>query len=116
MISVSLDGLFAPVLKGGLRRAELGAIEPQIRAAHDELMTRRGKDLGFYDLPTNAELIADIQAEAKRLRALADDLLVLGIGGSGAPPPVTCEMVTPGRSSIFARAWTPSSMTGWMIA
>ena len=53
-----------------------------LRNAHRELMARRGKDLGFYDLPDNQAVVKSIESEVQRLRSIADDLLVLGIGGS----------------------------------
>ncbi len=82
MLTVSIDGLFAPVLEGGLGRSRLGEFEGELVAAHRELMARRGKDVGFYDAPFKEELAKSILAEVTRLRSLADDLLVLGIGGS----------------------------------
>lgn len=82
MISVSLDGLFAPILEGGLARADLGRLEADLRRAQHEVTTLRRADLGFIDVAEYTELIKTIKTEAKRLRSLADDLLVLGIGGS----------------------------------
>lgn len=82
MINVSIDGLFAPVLEAGLDQAVVREIEGDVRAAHRELMSRRGGDVGFYDLPSRPDVRKSIAAEVSRLRALSDDLLVLGIGGS----------------------------------
>ena len=45
-------------------------------------MSRRGKDVGFYDAPTAKDVVKVISHEVARLRSLADDLVVLGIGGS----------------------------------
>ena len=82
MIEVSAQGLFAPLLEGGPEQTQWEVQKTSLRAAHRELMARRGKDLGFYDLPDNEELVKAIESEVQRLRSLADDLLVLGIGGS----------------------------------
>ncbi|MEK7703921.1 MAG: glucose-6-phosphate isomerase, partial [Myxococcota bacterium] len=82
MIKVAIEGLFAPVLDTGIARAEMDALDGELRTAHRELMSRRGRDVGFYDLPLRQDLPKMIAAEVSRLRALCDDLLVLGIGGS----------------------------------
>lgn len=82
MIHVAIEGVFAPVLEGGISRSKLDDIIPDIRNAHRELMSRRGKDIGFYDAPLHQEILKAIAGEVKRLRSLADDMLVLGIGGS----------------------------------
>lgn len=82
MIEVSAAGLFTPLLEGGLNQDAWAKEEKSVRAAHRELMARRGKDLGFYDLPENESVVQAIENEVNRLRSLADDLLVLGMGGS----------------------------------
>lgn len=82
MTSVSIDGLFAPMLEGGLESSKRDSLNDALAKAHAELMGRRGKDIGFYDLPTQTQVIEAVTSEAKRLRSLADDLIVLGIGGS----------------------------------
>ncbi|MBI5509215.1 MAG: glucose-6-phosphate isomerase [Deltaproteobacteria bacterium] len=82
MIKVCIDGLFAPVCEGGVGHDRLEAIEPELKNAHRELMSRRGQDVGFYDVAGNREVAKAILAEVTRLRSLADDLVVLGIGGS----------------------------------
>jgi hypothetical protein len=82
MIEVSAEGLFAPLLEAGSDKAVWEEQVAELRTAHRELMARRGKDLGFYDLPLNEDAVKAIESEVQRLRSLADDLLVLGIGGS----------------------------------
>lgn len=82
MIQVEIDGLFAPRLERGLHQSMLTAVLPEILAAHRSLMQRRGDDLGFYDLPLQADAIKCVASEVIRLRSLADDLIVLGVGGS----------------------------------
>ncbi len=82
MITVAIDGLFAPALEGGLPRDALDAVCDELRHAHRELMSRRDADVGFYDVPTQSEVLRAVHAEVTRLRSLADDLIVLGIGGS----------------------------------
>jgi len=82
MITVGIDGLFAPVLEGGLARSRLSDLEPELVTAQRELMTRRTRDVGFYDAPSKKGVARAIMTEVTRLRALADDLILLGIGGS----------------------------------
>ena len=82
MIRVSIDGLFAPVCEGGLARARLQALEPELKNAFRELVSRRGRDVGFFDAPTAKGVVKTMTHEVARLRSLADDLVVLGIGGS----------------------------------
>lgn len=82
MIKVSIDGLFSPVLESGLAPLRLESLMPEVQNAHRELMSRRGRDVGFYDLPLNKDCLKSITAEVTRLRSLADDLIVLGMGGS----------------------------------
>ncbi len=82
MISVGIDGLFAPVLEQGLSQEALAKLAPQLKTAHRELMSRRGADIGFYDLPSRNDLLRSVTNEVNRLRSIADDLVVLGIGGS----------------------------------
>ncbi len=82
MIEISVQGLFAPLLESGPEMSQWDNEFDALRNAHRELMARRGKDLGFYDLPDNESVVKAIESEVQRLRSIADDLLVLGIGGS----------------------------------
>ena len=83
MIEVSVQGLFAPLLESGPDISKWEEHTEGLRNAHRELMARRGKDLGFYDLPANETIVKSIESEVQRMRSIGDDLLVLGIGGSG---------------------------------
>jgi glucose-6-phosphate isomerase len=67
----------------GLRRQDLEALAPRVKAAHEQLMKRR-KDgtLPFFDLPTDRAAADAAKRLAEELRADHDNLLVLGIGGS----------------------------------
>ena len=82
MISVGIDGLFQPMLEQGLTREAFNKIVPALKTAHRELMSRRGADVGFYDLPSRNDLVRMVTNEVSRLRSIAEDLVVLGIGGS----------------------------------
>jgi glucose-6-phosphate isomerase len=100
MTTVSIDGLFAPVLEGGLERERLTALSGEMRNAHRELMSRRGKDLGFYDVPLNRDVLKSINAEVTRLRSLADDMVVLGIGGSSLGGQAICAALATQPSRV----------------
>ena len=82
MIEVNLGGLFAQTLSGGIDESALQEVQSKVRAAHRELMARRGRDIGFYDIPFMEDIVSAVQEEVKRLRSIADDLLICGIGGS----------------------------------
>jgi glucose-6-phosphate isomerase len=82
MISVGIDGLFQPMCEQGLQREAFTKLVPALKTAHRELMSRRGSDVGFYDLPSRNDLVRMVTNEVSRLRSIAEDLVVLGIGGS----------------------------------
>ncbi len=90
MITVSIDGLFAPMVEDGLPRDRLEAVASDLRNAHRELMSRRGKDVGFYDAALKTDVVKAVGTEVARLRSQADDLFVLGIGGSSLGGQALC--------------------------
>ncbi len=90
MVTVGIEGLFAPVLERGLPRERLTELLPELVAAQRELMARRGFDIGFYDAPLRRDLVQAVIEEVRRLRSIADDLLVLGIGGSSLGGQALC--------------------------
>lgn len=66
---------------------ELAALEPQLRAAHEQLHQKSGLGsdyLGWLELPESydREEFSRIQAAAEKIRATAQVLVVIGIGGS----------------------------------
>jgi glucose-6-phosphate isomerase len=68
----------------GLAPAAWRAVQGELAGVHAGLEAqRRAGKLGFWQLPAMAaEDLADIADESERLKSLADDLVVLGIGGS----------------------------------
>ncbi len=68
----------------GLELAALKSLQAQVDRAHARLAGQRKEGvLGFWDLPAMPpEDLAAITSEAARLKSLADNLVVLGIGGS----------------------------------
>jgi len=70
-----------------LPEGALEALQPALEAAQEALVSRSGAGndfLGWLDLALNPDeaLLADIEATAARIRANADVLLCVGIGGS----------------------------------
>lgn len=67
----------------GLKRAELDALVPQVKAAHQQLMAQRNEGkLPFFELPKDTQAKDAAVALARELSRDFQDLLVLGIGGS----------------------------------
>lgn len=93
-IGVAIDGLFAPRLEGGLNPDVWNELLPHLQSAHGELMRRRGKDIGFFDVAGAPSLAKNLKSEVTRLRSLADDIIVLGIGGSSLGGQALCTALS----------------------
>lgn len=79
--------LNAKYLANYVNKNELEGIQAQIEAAHHTLNNKTGLGcdfLGWVNLPTDydKEEFARIKAAAKRIKDMADILIVIGIGGS----------------------------------
>lgn len=72
----------------GITRKELNAHKSEALAALAKIAENRGKGwLGWTELPYNQkEIVADINATAKKIRKTAKNFVVLGIGGSALGP------------------------------
>ncbi len=66
----------------GLDRADLDALADRVAACRAEIEGRRGKDVGFMELPYDGELAARVTDKAEELRGWCRNFVVLGIGGS----------------------------------
>jgi glucose-6-phosphate isomerase len=67
----------------GLTASQLDAQALTVASLHQRLTQRHQKgELGFMDLPAQDEALEQVLEQAARLRSIADDLVVLGIGGS----------------------------------
>ncbi len=66
----------------GLTREHLEGLAGAIGRHAQEIEGRRGRDLGFMELPYNDELAATIKQKAEELRGWCKNFVVLGIGGS----------------------------------
>jgi glucose-6-phosphate isomerase len=66
----------------GLSREHLQGLAGRIERHVQEIERRRGKDIGFMELPYDTELAATIREKAEELRGWCRNFVVLGIGGS----------------------------------
>jgi glucose-6-phosphate isomerase len=91
---------------GGLDQAAQQRLERRLARVHADLEARRRRGgLGFWELPGQGEIeLAPILAQAQRLQGLADNLVVLGIGGSALG--ATC--VDMALSGALRQAFPPS--------
>lgn len=88
-VNVNIEGLFAPALERGPRSFP-DHIRNAIADGHKALMSQRGQSIGFYDLGADPTELASIETEVKRLKSLAENLLVFGIGGSSLGGQALC--------------------------
>ncbi|MBE5742162.1 MAG: glucose-6-phosphate isomerase [Clostridiales bacterium] len=72
----------------GFTTKEINQVKGKALEALDKIKQSRGKGwLGWTELPYNqAEIVADINATAKKIRKTAKNFVVLGIGGSALGP------------------------------
>lgn len=77
--------MMAPHLPGGVDAAELeGGLSDAFPAAHAAVEARRAAgDMGFFDLPYATETIQQVRELADGFGQWFEDVVVLGIGGSG---------------------------------
>ena len=66
---------------------QLPGLREEVRACHQQLISRTGKGndfLGWVDLPAalDGELLSRIEADADKIRKMAEVFVVIGIGGS----------------------------------
>ncbi len=80
-LRVDVAGIFRPALERGPEDFS-DTLRKSIAGAHLQLMEQHGHQVGFYDVPSDLETLLAVETEVKRLKSLADDLLVFGIGGS----------------------------------
>ncbi|MHB8764956.1 MAG: glucose-6-phosphate isomerase [Deferrisomatales bacterium] len=101
----SANAFFDRVGAQGLRPAEVDAARDGVARIHAELQARRrAGTLAFYDLPTQRPGLAPSLEAAARVRDRADNLLVLGIGGSALGTTAVHRAVNPGTYNLLPRA------------
>jgi glucose-6-phosphate isomerase len=84
---LDLNGALRPLLPEGLDPSRLlpgGDLAARFVGAHAELHRRKdGGELGFFDLPYQGEMAERVQELADGFGQWFEDVVVLGIGGSG---------------------------------
>ena len=66
----------------GLSRREIDELRPHIEDYARRIEARRGRDIGFMELPYDELLAGQIRDKAQELRGWCKNFVVLGIGGS----------------------------------
>ena len=84
VLELDASNAFAESVGGehGLTHEQLDGLAGRIAAHTKEIAARRGKDLGFMELPYDRELTKTIIEKAAELRGWCKNFVVLGIGGS----------------------------------
>jgi len=84
-IRLDFGNLITPHVDGGLDPAALaGPLAERFRGVHAGVVTRHERgELGFLDLPHSIDSVAQVMELADRVAQSFDDVVVLGIGGSG---------------------------------
>lgn len=70
----------------GICENELKSYEKKVDRLHQNLMSKAGKELGFYNLPYDEENLKSIKEKLKKFKDRFDTQVILGIGGSGLGP------------------------------
>jgi glucose-6-phosphate isomerase len=100
-------GLMADVVGAGrgVEPADIDRLAPRLAEVQAELMARRrAGEVGFLDLPADAEAARRAAEAAAAVVPLADDLIVLGIGGSALGPRALLAACTPPLALLRDRA------------
>lgn len=85
MMRINLTNCFSGAIdEQGVSQKELNAVKSEIAHAHNELKKAHQEgNLGFLNLPFDAKTVKEIQLAAGKIKTKFDNLVVLGIGGSG---------------------------------
>jgi glucose-6-phosphate isomerase len=88
----------------GLSYADVDAASSEVERVHRELLEqRRAGGLAFYELPFGREGLAASREEAQRARGEAENLLVLGIGGSALGTTAVHRALNPVTHNLLPR-------------
>ena len=84
-IRVDFGNLMAARVEGGLEADRLdGDLQARFQSAYAAVEARRvGGDMGFFDLPYAGDTIEQVRELADGFGQWFEDVVVLGIGGSG---------------------------------
>jgi len=109
-LRLDYTNFMADVVSGGISSADWRSASAAFASAHTAFGRRRDADeLGFLDLPGNAELHRQSTDFAARTRGQFDDVIVLGIGGSALGPIAL-------RTALLKPQWnslTREERAGW---
>ncbi len=84
-LRLAYANLLSPHVSGGTDPARLESeLAGRFREAHAAVQRRRSSgEMGFYDLPYATETLATVKQLAEGFGQWFEDIVVLGIGGSG---------------------------------
>jgi len=109
-LRLDYTNFMADVVSGGISSADWRSASAAFASVHTAFGRRRDADeLGFLDLPGNAELHRQSTDFAARTRGQFDDVIVLGIGGSALGPIAL-------RTALLKPQWnslTKEERAGW---
>jgi len=109
-LRLDYTNFMADVVSGGISSADWRSASAAFASAHTAFGRRReANELGFLDLPGNAELHRQSTDFAARTRGQFDDVIVLGIGGSALGPIAL-------RTALLKPQWnslTKDERAGW---
>ncbi|MBU4484627.1 glucose-6-phosphate isomerase [bacterium] len=85
MLKINLTNCLSDTInENGITKHEIGAARTEVARAHNELKkAHESGALGFMDLPFKNDVVDEIQKIAVKVKSKFDNLVVLGIGGSG---------------------------------
>jgi glucose-6-phosphate isomerase len=83
-VRVDFNGMMSDAIgDAGVAKAEIEALEPRIKEVTRNIEAQRAAgEIGFCELPTQKDPVAEVKELATELRQESDTLVVLGIGGS----------------------------------
>ena len=112
-IRLDVSNMVVPHLPDGLDPGRLsgeGDLAAAFRDGHGVVEARRaGGDMGFFDLPYAAETVGRVRELADGFGQWFEDVVVLGIGGSGRrcwAPAGTTGPTRAGSTSPASTSWT----------
>jgi glucose-6-phosphate isomerase len=87
MIEIDYTFMLSDAVAGGVDRAAFTGTAQRFREVHAAVdARRRSGELGFFDLPTDAALLHQVEAFVGRVHGRFSDVVLMGIGGSSLGP------------------------------
>jgi len=83
----------------GISDEEINSLSAKAEEYHQQIQSHRDNgELPFYDLPDQAETVAEILSFARQVQSNFDNLVVLGIGGSALGTTAIFNALCPGHN------------------